>query len=326
MIAVRKAKQVNISQSFPRIIDPLDQRNKLRASLRPGVRIDNYTLRNPLGRGAFGEVWEATVPRQSGIFAIKIGEKESRVERTMRKLTRKAKVLQIRDPDNNDQVRDIQRPHPNVVGHHEVGSYKAKGIPKYAYKVMEKIEGKTLLDLMLSPDWGDNKLKVFVIMRKILLGLEFLHSQKIVHNDIKESNILVTDDWDVVIFDFGGADKFPSGSLMGTSTHFPPERSMYSIAYTFSDIYSLGVVFYQMLTLKHPYDPADANGPKIFSKADTKVFKENMKYGNLDPTVNSLHPLIQRLLKGMLAINPQERFKSCKEVIDLIDDIIIELF
>lgn len=298
---------------------PAQHRAKVRASLRPGVQINTYTLTNKLGSGGFGDVWEAARPGQNNLFAIKIGEKPSAAERRMKKLTGQAKPLQIRLPDQ--AIREVQRPHPNIVGHHEVGSHKAPGVPKSDFKVMEKLEGTTLEDLMHRPDWGESELMVFTVMRKALLGLKFLHDQGIVHNDIKEGNITVTDDWDVVLFDLGNAEKFPSKSRYGTEVYMPLERRMYNIAKPSSDLFSLGVVFYQMLTLRHPYDSVD----RKFNKAEEAVVLENMKYGRLDQEINTFPLLLQRLLKGMLAINPRERFQSADEVIDLINDIIIEL-
>lgn len=320
MIASNVLK-VNKPVSFPRVIDPI------RASLRPGVRINTYTLTKFLGKGAFGEVWEATGPKQSGIYAIKIGEKPSAVEKKMRELTVKAPVLQIRHPENPDQFRAIRRPHLNVVGHLEEGSVKAPGVPKTDFKVMEKIEGRTLYEMMFDPDWGENELKVFVIMRKMLLGLAFLHEQGIVHNDIKGLNVIVNNDWDVVLFDFGSAKKISESPTFGTPNYMPPERETYLFdakTYPYSDIYSLGVLFHEMLTLKHPFDPGDSKEPKMFCDADNAVVKRNMKSGELAPDIDTFLPLIQCLLKGMLAIKPKERFQSCRQIVDLIDQIILE--
>lgn len=143
--------------------------------------------------------------------------------------------------------------HPNIVTIYDVGEED-----DLYYIVMEYVEGRTLKDYIKDEAPLANK-KALEIMKQIASAIRHAHDHHIIHRDIKPHNILITHNGDVKVTDFGIAMAMTSAtithtkSVIGSAHYFSPEQAKGSIANEKSDIYSLGVVLYEMLTGSLPF-------------------------------------------------------------------------
>jgi len=180
-----------------------------------------------------------------------------------------------------------------------------KGKNSRIYLVMEKINGKTLEEYSRSRYYKIED--ILRIMREVLTILEYLHSMSppIIHRDLKPSNIVIDEQNNIYLIDFGSVRDIikPKGgsTIIGTFGYMPPEQFSGKVSKK-SDYYALGVIAVVMLSRKLPeelYDGYDFNW---------------REYVDLSPNVNFL-------LKGLLN-NEKDRFSTTKEIIEIIDDII----
>jgi serine/threonine-protein kinase len=145
--------------------------------------------------------------------------------------------------------------HPNIVDMYDVGRDGAT-----RYIVMEYVDGRTLKDLIRQSGRIRPQLAVQIALR-ILAAVDHAHHNYIVHRDIKPQNILVTDDGTIKVADFGIARSTTQntmteiyGNVMGSVHYFSPEQASGLSANDKSDLYSVGVVFYEMVTGSVPFD------------------------------------------------------------------------
>jgi len=145
--------------------------------------------------------------------------------------------------------------HPNIVDMYDVGQ---DGSTRYI--VMEYVNGRTLKELIRQSGRIRPQLAVQIALR-ILAAVDHAHHNHIVHRDIKPQNILVTDDGTIKVADFGIARSTTQntmteiyGNVMGSVHYFSPEQASGLSANDKSDLYSVGVVFYEMVTGKVPFD------------------------------------------------------------------------
>lgn len=173
------------------------------------------------------------------------------------------KILRQQFSIDEDFVRRFRREaqaaaslsHPNIVGIYDVGQDK-----ETYFIVMEYVEGETLKDLIqreapLEPARAVN------VSRQIANALYHAHNNKIIHRDIKPHNVLLSKDGRIKVTDFGIAravtsttQTFSPNSIMGSVHYFSPEQAKGKLATEQSDLYSLGIVLYEMLTNKLPFD------------------------------------------------------------------------
>ncbi len=200
-----------------------------------------YRILSRVGEGGMAEVYRARDSVLNRIVAIKVlrpqfASDEEFVERFRREAQAAASLS-----------------HPNIVSIYDVG----QDGDRY-YIVMEYVSGRSLKDLIreqgpLSPD------RAAWIASQILAALDHAHKNNIVHRDIKPHNILVTPEGRVKVTDFGIARATSTsaltetGTIIGTVNYFSPEQARGEAAGVGSDIYSLGVVLYEMLTGRVPF-------------------------------------------------------------------------
>ena len=199
--------------------------------------------------------------------------------------------------------------HPNIVSIYDVGHEDENNL---YYIVMELVQGKTLKEIInsegaLSWKWAVN------IAMQIASGLELAHKNGIVHRDIKPHNIIITEDGIAKVTDFGIAKAVSNstitafGTTIGSVHYFSPEQAKGGFTDAKSDLYSLGVVMYEMLTGKVPFD------------ADTPV-SVALKHMQEDPKEPiELNPEIptavnQIVIKAMQK-EPSARYQSATEMI-----------
>lgn len=225
----------------------------------------------------------------------------------------------IRDPKFIDSFRKESQSaaglsHPNIVSVYDVGR---EG--NIYYIVMELLDGENLSDLISRKAPLDEK-QVIDIARKIASALSFAHKKKIIHRDVKPHNILITDDGTVKIADFGIARAVNSSTIvnntstvMGSVHYLSPEQAKGGYVDARSDIYSLGIVMYDMLTGNVPFD-----GENAVSVA--------MMHMNEDvPAPSLVNPHISAMMDAIVlkaaARRPEDRFSSADELIEALNSL-----
>lgn len=205
-----------------------------------------YELIEKIGDGGMAIVYKARCRLLNRYVAIKILKPE---------YTKDVKVL---DNFRRESQAAASLSHPNIVNIYDVG--KEGNIH---YIVMELVEGETLAD-MIDQEAPMPYKKVINITRQIAAGLSFAHKNNIIHRDIKPHNILMTKDGVAKIADFGIAKAISESTIMKNTTsddmvmgsvhYFSPEQARGGYVDAKSDIYSLGIVMYEMLTGRVPFD------------------------------------------------------------------------
>ena len=234
------------------------------------------------------------------------------------------KVLRFDFRDNKDALRRFQREalsatqliHPNIVGVYDVD--EEDGLQ---YIVMEFIDGtdlKKYIDIQgrVSPE------KSIHIMHQVLSAVALAHKNRIIHRDIKPQNILIDNQDRIKITDFGIAVALSETSITQTNTllgsvhYLSPEQARGSMATSKSDIYALGVVLYELLSGKVPFDGESAVSVAL------KHFQEPM------PFIRESHPEIPQSLENVIlkatAKEPLDRYATCEEMMADLDTCLYE--
>jgi serine/threonine protein kinase len=192
--------------------------------------------------------------------------------------------------------------HPYIVGLHDVGT-DINGVP---YFVMEYVEGKTLEKFL---DAGPLPLEKAVMWTADLAAaLARAHRAKVIHGDVKPANILVTRDGQLKLGDFGIArfatQVSTSGSLMGTPAYLSPEQIQGQTQDTRSDLFSLGIILYQMTTGVRPF-----NGSSV-----SAVCAQIVSITPPPPSYHnpSLPPAFDRVVMRCLAKDPADRYATAE--------------
>ncbi|MGL4990390.1 MAG: Stk1 family PASTA domain-containing Ser/Thr kinase [Sarcina sp.] len=262
---------------------------------------DRYKLIGKVGEGGMAVVYKATDLKLNRPVALKIlKETFKENDEIIKKF--KAEAMAVAMLSN-----------PNIVNVLDVGTQD--GIN---YIVMEFVEGTTLKDIIVEK----GKLPVDVAIRiaiKVSTALECAHKNNIVHRDIKPHNILVTPDGTVKVTDFGIAKSMDSSTLAHTNTiigsahYFSPEQAKGGYMDYKTDIYSLGIVMYEMLTGKVPFD-----GDTPVTVALKHIQEPVVPPKDLNPEIpDNLNKLILKCLEK----DPERRYKTAKEVTAELDSI-----
>lgn len=226
------------------------------------------------------------------------------------------KVLRGDLADDEKFVRRFQREalsasslsHPNIVEMYDVGEDNGN-----FYIVMEYIEGKTLKQLIKKRGSLTNT-ECVDIMCQLTDGLTCAHDSYIIHRDIKPQNIMILEDGLVKITDFGVAvalnasDLTQTNSVMGSVHYLPPEQASGKGSTIKSDIYSLGIVLYEMLVGTMPF------------RGETAVEIALKHIKNPMPSIRKVNPKVPQSLENIVlkctAKNPKNRYNSARELYD----------
>ncbi|MDP9999208.1 serine/threonine-protein kinase [Pseudarthrobacter sulfonivorans] len=206
-----------------------------------GTLVDNrYAVRSKLARGGMSTVYLATDLRLERDVALKVLHPNLATDETfLDRLGREAKAA-------------AKLSHPHVVGVLDQGN---DGLT--AYLVMEYIKGHTLRDVIRSKGALPPRLALALI-DPVVEGLGEAHAAGLIHRDVKPENVLIADDGRIKIGDFGLAravtTSTSTGTLIGTIGYLSPELVLGKPADARSDIYSVGIMLYEMLTGRQPYD------------------------------------------------------------------------
>lgn len=264
------------------------------------AKAGRYEIIGELGRGAMGVVYKAKDPVIGRVVAVKTvrlseeGSGMSRPELVNRFQTeaRAAGLLT----------------HPNIVVIYDAG--EEEGL---FYITMELVEGKSLLALMEAQQHFPVP-RVLRIMEQACSALQFAHERNVVHRDIKPANLMMTADDTVKVTDFGTAKIMQFGSaqqtshVMGTPSYMSPEQVKGKAVDGRSDLFSLGVVLYEMLTREKPFP-----GQNITSVIYKIVNEEPVSPSRINPAI---HPGLTAVILKALAKDPAQRYQDCRELLE----------
>ena len=260
-----------------------------------GEKINNrYEIIRNIGEGGMANVYLAVDTILNRKVAVKILRGDlSEDEKFVRKFQREASAASNLD-------------HPNIVGIYDVGEDNGK-----YYIVMEFVEGQTLKSLIKRR--GSLTIpEVLDIMTQLTSGIAHAHEKGIIHRDIKPQNILILDDGLVKIADFGIVQALNSNeltetnSVMGSVHYLPPEQANGTGSTFKSDIYSLGILMYELIIGKVPFKGENA----------VEIAIKHMK--DPIPSVTEIKediPMsIENIILKATAKNPKNRYDSVEEM------------
>ncbi|MGH9524385.1 MAG: serine/threonine protein kinase, partial [Terriglobales bacterium] len=255
--------------------------------------IGRYRIVRELGHGAMGVVYEAEDPNICRTVALKvvrtdhIGANRDEVVRRFKNEARAAGNLS----------------HPNIITIHDAGEHDG-----LLYIAMECVQGTTLADLMAKQGHMPAE-KVVEIIRQVCQGLDFAHKRGIIHRDIKPANILLSDSL-VKITDFGianvGDGMTITGTVVGTPNYMSPEQVLGKPLDGRSDLFSVGVMLYEMVTGERPFE-----GQSITTIMYKIVHEDPIAPRKLD---TSIHPGLSAVVEKSLAKSPEARFQMGSEL------------
>ena len=258
--------------------------------------LGRYEILSELGQGAMGVVYKARDPMLDRIVAIK----------TINLTLPKEELAEFEARFYQEAKAAGGLSHLNIVTIHDIGRSD-----RVAYMAMEYLEGQELRRLMQSrvPIQIAHALD---IAAQVAEGLQFAHDRQIIHRDIKPANIMVLNDGLVKITDFGIARmrnnevKTMTGMILGSPKYMSPEQVSGKRADTRSDIFSLGVVLYEMLTGTSPFVADNIHG----------VMYQTMNFNPPAPrTLNSELPdVLNFIVAKALAKNLDDRYQKAKDL------------
>jgi serine/threonine protein kinase len=273
-------------------------------ALAIGSRVGPYQITAEIGAGGMGVVYRAHDSRLGRDVAVKVS-----AERFSERFEREARAVAALN-------------HPNICTLYDVGP---------DYLVMELVEGETLADVLAGRPRSSPGLpldETLRIARQIASALDAAHDAGIVHRDLKPGNIKVKDEGSVKVLDFGlakingpsepagsGVDKLThsptllatqAGLILGTAAYMSPEQARGKAVDKRADIWAFGVVVYEMLTGRRPFDGEDA------STTVAAVIQS-------EPRWDGVPPSMLRLLKRCLTKDPRRRLRDIGDVWDLLD-------
>ena len=273
-----------------------------------GSQLAHYKIVDKLGSGGMGEVFAAEDTKLNRRVAIKILPEDLAVDPERRqRFEREAKTIAALN-------------HPNIVT-----IYSVEEVDGLHFITMELVEGEPLADKI--PANGFTLDEFFKITVPMVEALDAAHKKGIVHRDIKPTNVMITNEGRVKVLDFGlakltgreapldpseaatmlaSSDLTEQGKILGTVNYMSPEQAEGKVVDSRSDIFSLGVVMYEMATGEAPF------------KGDTKISVITSIMRDTPPPVNDLnHELPQhlgRVVNRSLAKDPARRYQTATDL------------
>ena len=267
------------------------------AEVGEGSTIDGrYRLLRRIGSGGMADVWLAEDPHLQRPIALKIlhgrfAQDREFVERFRREA---------------EAAAGLQ--HPNVVAVFDRG--EVDGTYYIAMQLLEGRSLKALIDQGLTPE------QAVALIRQVLEGAGFAHRHGVVHRDLKPQNVIVDDDGKATVTDFGiaraGASEITqAGSVMGTPHYLSPEQAQGQDVTAVSDLYSIGVMLYEALAGRVPFEADSA-----VAIAMKQVSHTPQRPSSINPGVS---PALDAVVMRALEKDPGQRFQSAEAFIAALD-------
>jgi serine/threonine protein kinase len=275
---------------------PTEKTQALSLNGQSPAMLGRYKILKELGRGAMGLVYLGKDPTIQRFVAIK----------TMRldQIDEQEKLQEIKSRFFREAESAGRLSHPNIVTIYDAGEENELG-----YIAMELVEGKSLRDWSRKP----NLLPVTDILQTLATvadALDYAHQQGVVHRDIKPANIMITKDGLVKVMDFGIAkmgsnSKTQTDVVLGTPTYMSPEQIAGKKVDGRSDVFSLGVVLFELLTGQPPFT-ADNLPALLFAIAHNP-------HPELQTLRQDLPPMIQEMMNRALQKDLPQRYRRAGE-------------
>ncbi len=268
-----------------------------------GTRLGRYEIRERLGKGGMAAVYKAWDTNLDRWVAVKVLHEHLADEADFKtRFEREAKVVASLN-------------HPNIVQVYDFDVIERNGVPVY-YMVMTYIPGRSLKSIMDEKHGMGERLslaEIDKIMREVCAALSYAHGQGMVHRDVTPGNILFNEQGQAVLADFGiarmvsGVRLTQTGMTSGTPLYMPPEQGVGAGGDHRSDIYSLGVILYEMLVGEAPYngDSAVAIIMKHINEPVPSPLARNM----------DLSPALEAVVLRALSKDPEDRYPSVLEML-----------
>ncbi|MGZ8831665.1 MAG: serine/threonine-protein kinase [Thermoanaerobaculia bacterium] len=268
-------------------------------------RFGHYDVERVLGRGSMGVVYLARDRRIGRRVALKT------ITLTPQQFDDSTSPKEFHSRLQREAEVSGSLQHPNIVTLYEAG-YEDERI---SYLAMEYVEGETLLALIkaAAPAPIDFH-SALALIEDVLRGLAYAHAAGIIHRDIKPANILVTSEGRAKVADFGIARRKNSsmtaaGALMGTPNYMSPEQVLGQALTPKADVFSTGVLFFEMLT-----------GIKPFVAGDVTEILHNILRQRV-PHVSDLNPAVPKkvgdVVERMIAKSPEERLNAADALAEI---------
>ncbi len=263
-----------------------------------GKTLGNYQIIERVGRGGMAEVYKGYHPKLDRHVAIKVlhGFLAEGVD-FLARFEREAKAVASLRHENIVQIHDFDVQDENY------------------YMVMEYVDGDTLTDKLKELSKSKSKMpldEVLSIIKQVAKALTYAHKRGIIHRDLKPSNILISKNGQTFLTDFGIAKiasttQFTStGALIGTPTYMSPEQCKGIELTHVSDLYSLGIILYEMLTGEIPYD--SETPLSVLQKHITEPIPSLYEH-RVD-----LPPSFEKIISTALAKEPEDRYQTADEI------------
>ena len=270
----------------------------------PGVRLlsGRYQLAGILGYGGMAEVYKARDVRLDRDVAIKI----------LRSDLARDPTFQARFRREAQSAAGLN--HPMIVSVYDTGS-DARNDPPLPYIVMEYVDGHTLREV-IQLDGRLTQRRALEIVVDVCAALDYSHRAGIVHRDIKPGNVMITTDGSVKVMDFGIARAVAqststvtqTAAVMGTAQYLSPEQARGESVDYRSDLYSTGVVLYELLTGRPPFQ-----GDSPVAVAYQHVREDPVPPSDLEPDLSAD---VDAVVMKTLAKNPANRYQNASELSD----------
>lgn len=264
------------------------------------IIVGRYEIISYIGRGGMAKIYKAADLRLNRMVAIKVlNEEYSTDESFIKKFNAEAKAA-------------ATITHPNIVNVYDVGQDG-----DLHFIVMELIEGITLKSYIQSRGKLDSAITLKVAMQ-ICLGIKSAHDNGIIHRDIKPQNIVISNDSNIKVADFGIArvsnSETINSEVVGSVHYMSPEQARSGYSDEKSDIYSLGITMYEMVTGVVPFD-GENNASVIYSQVNSLIKKPS----RLNPMI---YPGLERIILKATSKRANDRYQSIEYMMQDIDFVL----
>lgn len=259
------------------------------------AKIGRYNVTAEIGRGAMGVVYRAVDPmleRTVAVKTINMALDPGEMDHYEKRFTIEARAAGGLN-------------HPNIVTIHDIGRSG-----DLAYMAMEFLEGRELKDLIAANELSADR--ALEIAAQVADGLAYAHQHEVVHRDIKPANIMILNDGRVKITDFGIARmrtadvRTQTGVVLGSPRYLSPEQVLGKRSDARADIFSLGVIIYEMVTRQTPFTGIDVNS----------LMFQIVNFNPAPPSTHNpaLPAMLDLIIAKALAKTAEERYSTIAEL------------